>query len=91
MYVCISPKVGSFFLVRTPYYSTFSEQSTQMHRKRTMVYYRIHRDLGVNTVKREIEKITTKYNTRIRDHVNTEASSLADPMGLDLKEGSHPT
>ena len=48
----------------------------------------LHRDLGVNTVKKEIENIAIKHNTRLRDHVITEALSLADPIGL---ERSHPT
>ena len=29
-----------------------------------------HRDLGVNSVEKEIENIAIKHNTRLRDHVN---------------------
>ena len=45
----------------------------------------LHHDAGVNTVKKEFENIATKYNTRLRDHVNTEASSLGDPIGLERR------
>ena len=78
---------GAQFWGCTSLYTKFSEQNTQMHRKRTMVY--THKwftsCLGVNTVGQEIENIGTKHNTRLRHHINTEASSLADLIGLERR------
>ena len=45
----------------------------------------LHRDLGVNTAKREIENIATKDNIRLRDHVNIDALSLTDPIGMERR------
>ena len=44
----------------------------------------VHSDLDVNTVSKEIENIATKHNTGLADHVNSENSSLADPISLHL-------
>lgn len=45
----------------------------------------LHRDLRVNTVTQEIGNIATKHNSRLRSHINPEASSLADPNGLERR------
>ena len=58
----------------------FSEQSTQIHPKDASD---LHCDLGVNSVRKEIENIETKHNTRLRDHVNT--SPTGDPIGLERR------
>ena len=45
----------------------------------------LHHYLGLNTVKREFESIAPKRNTKLRDRVNTETSSLANPFGFERR------
>ena len=51
-----------------------------MHRKRTVHVQVIYM---VILVRKEIENITMKHNTRLKDHVNSKTLSVADPIGLE--------
>jgi predicted component of type VI protein secretion system len=42
----------------------------------------LHRDLQVDVVSREIEKVAQKHEGRLHQHENVEATQLLDNMGI---------
>jgi hypothetical protein len=43
----------------------------------------LHRDLQVNVVSREIQKVAQKHERRLHQHENVEAIQLLDNVGIE--------